>query len=355
MKESEFLKQNNQLKELKGIDLRIFLDYIMDYYIVYRNSLLINKDITFGVEIEYDNADFRDINKALVNMKKKINNIYESKDHKNYEIWFNKIETSINELGNGFVIGGEVVSPILRDELKSWKELSLVCDMLKKNNATTSSFTAGHIHIGSDILEDNAKYWSNFLKLWCAYENVIFRFGYGENKGLRFSSYEYSNPIRIKILDKLKDINNAALIKENPYGVTSLLGVNRDVSLNLKNYNQLESKNTIEFRCPNGTLNPIIWQNMINFFIKFTLYAKSSLFDEEKIDKRLNNLNCNLDSNQLCTSYQKVNLGDALSLADMIFDNNTDKVSFLRQYLKDYQVCNKFNETIELTKRKKFL
>lgn len=35
--------------------------------------------------------------------------------------------------------------------------------------------------------------------------------------------------------------------------------------------------------------------------------------------------------------YNRINLPLALELVDMIFDNNLDKVYFLRQYLKNYQ------------------
>ena len=39
--------------------------------------------------------------------------------------------------------------------------------------------------------------------------------------------------------------------------------------------------------------------------------------------------------------YSRIYMEQAIELADMIFDNNLDKVYFLRQYIKDGSVSNK--------------
>lgn len=48
--------------------------------------------------------------------------------------------------------------------------------------------------------------------------------------------------------------------------------------------------NTIEVRCPNGTVNPVIWQNNINFFAKLFLYCSGNNFDIEFINYKLDYL-----------------------------------------------------------------
>ena len=103
------------------------------------------------------------------------------------------------------------------------------------------------------------------------------------------------------------------------------------VAVNFKHYHTLR---TLEFRCPNGTFNPTIWQNNVNLFVKMMKYSSSSKFDKEYIDKRIKPI-CINEAN-------KIYLEDALELADLIFDNNLDKIYFLRQYLKSFEKSNEY-------------
>ena len=47
--------------------------------------------------------------------------------------------------------------------------------------------------------------------------------------------------------------------------------------------------------------------------------------------------------------YNNIDIESAIELADLIFDKNIDKVYFLRQYIKNYEVGNE-----KLQKGKKF-
>ena len=47
------------------------------------------------------------------------------------------------------------------------------------------------------------------------------------------------------------------------------------------NYNVCNKYCTVECRAGNGTTNPIVWQNNINFFIKMLLYCKNSSFNND--------------------------------------------------------------------------
>ena len=101
----------------------------------------------------------------------------------------------------------------------------------------------------------------------------------------------------------------------------------------------IDDKNTIEFRCPNGTLSHIIWQNNINFFVKLLLYCRSNNFDIDFINKKMKNYEV-----KKLEQYSDIYLDDAIELSDLIFDNELDKMYFLKQYLK----INKYNfETIK--------
>ena len=106
--------------------------------------------------------------------------------------------------------------------------------------------------------------------------------------------------------------------------------------------NNLHITNTIEFRCPNGTLEPIIWQNNANLFAKLLIYSKNNNFNHDIIDKRKTTTNIN--------NYKIISLEQSLELADLIFNNNLDKIYFLRQYLKSYEESDKI-----LKKSKRFI
>ena len=114
-----------------------------------------------------------------------------------------------------------------------------------------------------------------------------------------------------------------------------------------KDYDHMKKDCTVEFRVPNGTFDEIIWQNNINLFIKMMLYCKSDKYDEDIICKRKRIVE---DNFSVLSSYSSIYLEQALELADMIFDNNLDKLYFLKQYIKDINESdNRYIKTKKLT------
>lgn len=66
-------------------------------------------------------------------------------------------------------------------------------------------------------------------------------------------------------------------------------------------------------------------------------YASSSKFDLDIVLNRCADLNGDLIT---LSKYKGVYLDQAIELCDLIFDNNLDKIYFLRQYLKSYEIGN---------------
>ena len=89
--------------------------------------------------------------------------------------------------------------------------------------------------------------------------------------------------------------------------VKKLSSITRNQAVNFKNIGSYE-KDTIEFRCPNGTLNPVIWQNNINLFVHLLEYAKSPDFNYDVIFKRTNKVNNN---SMKLLLYSKIDLFQA--------------------------------------------
>ena len=109
------------------------------------------------------------------------------------------------------------------------------------------------------------------------------------------------------------------------------------LSLHSVNFDKLDRNvihNTIEFRSPNGTINEVICQNNVNTGVCFLLAAKASRVDREYLEHQLKTHPVTEAKTLL---YRYINLNKALEFCDLVFEEDIDKMYFLKQYLKDYQ------------------
>lgn len=297
------------------------IDNVVDTNIPYRKKLNFDKNITFGTEIEFENASYDKVEEVL-NLNQNLHN------------WDLVHDGSVDFTYEGKIYGGEVVSPILTDLVDTWKNLKAVCKLIKNNIGFTNEKAGSHIHIGINVFEGNKKYLLNFIKLWISYEHVIYRFAYGEKDYPRKLLCEYAAPCAYRLSECLLEINNK---KDFSFSNTidyiydvSEMGICLGYGLRFNSSTRrIISKDTIEIRCPNGTLNEKIWQNNINFFTQLMVYSASDNFDEELINKRVQNYKY-----IYIDDYQNIYLEDALELANLIFTEEEDKLYFLKQYLK---------------------
>ncbi len=173
-------KGNDQLSHMSGKDLQYLLILMEPYYIQLRKQLNLNSNVTFGLELEFENA-----------MKEKI-----SKDLKETfpeREWFIKEDCTLDD-------GAEINSPILKDDISTWKNLETVCSIIKPV-ASIGGNSGGHIHIGTQVLGDKKDSWLNFFKLWAVYENIIFRFSYGDFLTARPNIVVYARPLAVTFWD----------------------------------------------------------------------------------------------------------------------------------------------------------
>jgi len=240
--------------------------------------------------------------------------------------------------------GIEVISPILTDNEQTWKDIKQVCDLMK-NNGKISTYCGGHIHVGAHIFDASIDAFLNFVKLWSVYENIIFRFCYGEYLSPRPKILDYAEPQLINFFEEymeLKDEDNLDIKR-----VIEFINYGRNQAVNFSNVSNpsgYQKENTIEFRCPNGTLEPVIWQNNINLLVNLLMYSNSLRYDDDIIIERKNRLEfvINNDEEVYLDMYNEIYLEQALEFADLIFKTNYDKIYFLRQYVKNYQTANKY-------------
>lgn len=312
---------NDLLSKISGEDLQELIILLNEFYIRLRKKLDLDKKITFGLEIEVEKANKQKIKDDLFDLFQD-------------DEWCTESDSSLDD-------GIEVVSPVLTDTNKNWKDLKRVCEMLEKSSVI-GKCSAGHIHIGSQILGKDRQAWLNFVKLWSVYENIIFRFSYGEYLTARPGILKYAQPVRIPFWKSYRyfmDIE--AGLSEIIYKLQS---GNRYQAVNSLNVDVFDTDhflidNTLEFRCPNGTLSPEIWQNNVNLFIRILLYSTSKQFDDDLVNKRQKSDALTFKQDGFIW-YNEIYLTQALELCDMIFDNNYDKICFLKQYLKSLQVSD---------------
>lgn len=298
---------------------------LKDKFITYRNSLNLPKNVTFGIEIEYENV-VKDTMTHLLNEEKTIN--------MDLNGWINKSEIDIEEYNEiGEAVNGEINSPILRDEIKTWKNLRNILNLMDRNGAIITEKCGGHVNIGSHIIGKNTKYLRNFILLWILYEKEINKFSSGEFNRKRNDIKRIFEPISKAInTNKFVDIkgkfNKNFLIDECLFDKCHAFHIDTPIK------NKFSIGNRIEFRVPNASLSEEIWQNYINFFSRFLIACKKDLDIEYTLYKIKNNLH------------------NPIELADFVFDNDIDKNNFLIQTLKTNKIYQKeLHKHIESYKR----
>lgn len=286
----------------------------------YRKAINIPKDVTFGIEVEFCNADRLRVNDRLLELFN--NNVLSQK-------WNVVDDRSLYDKKAGPTKDddyscGEAVSGIFTDDIKTWADIKTVCDEIIKLGGEATSRCGGHIHIGSNILEDNLEYYIRFAKLWTIYEGIILRFSAGLSEVPRHGIYKYA-PSNVSVF---KYINFFEDGKRNFEDFRNAYSTSKHLAVSLRNLDLTRPFHTIEVRCPNGTLEPFIWQNNINFFVKLLLACKDDSKDWKYIDRIF-------QYEKFSTESVLLDLFLAKELSDFIFSEDIDKDLFSKQYFKD--------------------
>lgn len=313
------LSSNDLLSLMDDIERKELLDKLKKYYLEYRKGLGFDDKVTFGFEIEFEHLE-EDI----------VGTCFKDTLPKGWKVEYD------DTLDNG----AEIITSKLIDKVKTWKDIKNVL-YRSRCIGEVGINTGSHIHIGAQVLGTDVTAWKRFLKIWSVYENIIFRFCYGEHTVYRPFVMEQATP--------LSDLYWYYSKKEydSYFDILTRINFDKFVCVNFKNFkdgSKEKKNNTIEFRCPNGTLDEVIWQNNLNLFVHILEYCNSDKYNDEIINKRKN---INKDIISSLDYYNKINMEMALEFSDLIFNSNIDKIYFLRQYIKNYDISNS-NEYIEV-------
>lgn len=328
--------KNIYLTNLEDKDKEGLINELKNFYIPYRNTLGLDKKATFGCEIEfniygYDSLDVE--NSKAQNFMNKIGYPYK---------W--KVTSEINSRI-------EIISDVLSDKKEDWVLLKNILGFLNENKAYSNGKGGSHVHVGNQIIANDFDALELFLKLFACYENEIIRFTNGEYYFDRVQ-FDYMckrskeiifDMIRKKDFLKRKNVSRLLCSKMSSINFPST-DFYKLIKTNYKAF-YYDKSNTTEFRTPSLTLNPVIWQNNINFFVKLMSCMKNKDFDKELLNYRYNKEKDNL------FFYKDYSDFKAFELCDLVFYNGLDKMCFLRQYYKDFDAPTRMNY---MTKAKPF-
>lgn len=182
--------------------------------------------------------------------------------------------------GSPVIVGGEVVSPPLRDTAECWRQVALVLDVLKRCGAEVNRTCGLHVHIGAEALRDPAAARHEpgdptlraaheperdllpalsrlaMLTSVC-FEDLVFRMASAEggaHRGRAFF-YRHCRPLERGLrhtYERLADLTDDL----------GLEGSTRRAALNLTNVGD-PRKDTVEFRQCNGTLDGRVVQAFV--------------------------------------------------------------------------------------------
>lgn len=305
---------NSCISSMSQEKLALFFKYLNRYLPSLREHLNFDDSVTFGLELEFE---YNDMARIKYNLSR----------HHFLEDW--KIDWDDKDLQ---VM--EVTSPILLNNLDNWLALHKVATNISKY-AKVGKSSGGHIHIGAHLLGTDPVFWYYLALLWEAYEHIIFRHCYGERNCARSNIINYAQPMKSHFERVIEYCHRFLEYEEyDLYYIQSCLAY-KFQAVNFKHVKIPKlpfyaESSTIEFRNPNGTLDPVIWQNNVNLFVYMLKYVRSEKFDWEKVMWRKDQNDC-----LSLPYYDQLFLRDALEFCDMIFPTNLDKIYFLKQYLKN--------------------
>lgn len=315
-----------EFSKLSSSDLKEALQDVLKTPFLYRDNLNFSAEtISLGIEIEFEKAK-----------KKRITEFLE-----NYPQWLLKNDHSLNH-------GLEINSPIFYNTKESWQELKRVMEELKKERAEFYHNAGAHFHVGTQVLGKDVSSWKNFLFMYAYYEDVLSRFFYGERLVPRVTTKTYAYPLAALICENIEEIKNM----ESPCKIRNIMPLtcSNTVSFFHTNFSYLDEmlyRNTIEFRGPNGTREEGVWQNNINVGVNLLLLSQNS---QDNWLKYYYLLKENPITDGKMLFYKYIHLKKALEICDLLFEDDIDKIYFLKQYLKNYKEDKPFC----LTKTVKF-
>lgn len=281
-----------------------------------------DENLKFGVEIEYTSASYRKILKTLDKLNK-------NRSDKKYDKWGYLADTNFSIVKpDEDIYGGEIQSRILKNKKEDLNELRMILENLNKLKASSDGKESIQIHVSDEVFNNDYNRLYNFIRIYAAYEDIIYKFGYN-GKIPREVLMQYAMPCIDELYNIIKNSKN---IKDFNY-LLELLNINiinKAYGLSFVDVNRRDQTSSIEFRMFNQTLDYQTILNEINMTCNLLLSHKKEI-DYDLVDYRLEKQKENLYD---IRNYSKINIEKAKEFSDIIFSNQESKDDFIKQYTK---------------------
>lgn len=235
-------------------------------------------------------------------------------------------------------MGGELVSPVLKDSPETWSTIETICEVAKRHGATVNSKTGAHVHIGMDPLDTARQRWKRFFKTINGFEECIYRFSGGDLGRIRSNYSTYATPFSGRSgnaatsrfsMNDMRDVQALASRASNN---------NRYYGINLTNISSSSKPNTVEFRYFNGSLNPSQIQANVKLANGIVMAAEKARTRDGESDSMIISETMKRRGNMLKDTTQGDNVPDdskIMKLVDIIFSRKQDKDAALSVFAKN--------------------
>lgn len=301
----------------------------------YRNALN-GSDATFRLEIEFVGGDPDAIARDLYQMgicayDRRVSYHSPSVSGK----WKLELDSSVS-MGSQ---GGELISPVLRDNPKTWRQIETVCEVAKRHGARIDYHCGGHVHVGMDSLDTARQRWKRFFRLIRGFEDEIYRMAGGTEGRVRRNYLRYATPFRGRAEEGI----NRRFRMENQEDVQRLCseisGRNRYHGINLTNIYEYSKPNTVEFRYFNSSLDPRQLQANVKLANGIIMAAEKARTRSNQTDNASTEENMRKRGNMLKQhSLDGVRSNDhsgIKKLIDIVFTRKKDKDDILKVYVNN--------------------
>lgn len=301
----------------------LFSDVDLDN-IKQKNELIgLSKNITFGVELEVYG------DKKVTEPLK-----YKTSYHNPKKVIFGYLlEPDSTIQRNDNEDGVEFVSPILKDNKNDIKGLEYICSKIKEMGLKTDYTCGGHIHFGTDFLENKPKAYENLFTIWNECEELLYKMSNPNGEKPRSTIEKFAKPGNLKTEKLYKNgeikISGKDELENAIYNLRKRSVNERDSGLNIMNIGKKE-KNTIEVRIPNGTIEIKELLNNIRLFGKIFEVSKKMTDNPEYKKDIFDKL-----KNKNVTEKRKLE-----TLLELLFDKEQEKEIYRNRWdlVKEYNI-----------------
>ena len=301
------------------------INKFMNNRVTDEKKILLPVDMTIGIEIESEGDA-----KSIQFLPEKIEN------------WKIVDDRSLQQ-------GKEIISPILHVNEKSIREIYDICEILKELNHQASKTCGGHVHIGANYLKSKQSY-SNLINIITNTEKILYLISNDKSTAPRENIQLYALPISNKIENAIKygKINLETEEDLNDFiEQLQMVQTIRETGVNFLNINN--TRNTVEFRLANGTINPDIWIENINLFGGIVEASEKIAQIQSKSNKDMTDEEIKII--ETFEMLSKEGISEEQKLECLLELTVLDKDVYIERYKENIKEIDKNPEIIQLLKK----